>query len=163
MKSLVVYASQSGNTKKLADAVYETLPGDKQICPLADVPDSLAEFDFIAVGFWFQGGKPDMETSQFLPKLARKKIFLFATHGAAKGSPHAQQGMATAKEMAAGADVTGTFSCQGEVNPKVLETAAAKAQPPAWFPDGPSAKGHPDSNDVAELRQLLAGILSAGD
>jgi len=163
MKSLVVYASQSGNTKKLADAVYEALPGDKQICSLVDVPDSLAEFDLIAVGFWFQGGKPDMQTSQFLPKLAQKKIFFFATHGAAKGSPHAEQGMAAAKEMAAGAEVSGTFSCQGEVSPKVLETAAAKPQPPAWLQDGPSAKGHPDNNDLAELRQLLAEILSASD
>ena len=27
MKALVVYSSQSGNTKKLAQAVYESLPG----------------------------------------------------------------------------------------------------------------------------------------
>jgi flavodoxin len=29
MKSLVVYSSQTGNTRKMADAVFEALPGEK--------------------------------------------------------------------------------------------------------------------------------------
>jgi flavodoxin len=159
MKSLVLYASQSGNTKKLADVVYEVLPGDKEIFSIDETPDSLVDFDFIAIGFWFQGGKPDSKTSGFLPKLGNKKIFLFATHGTAKGSTHAQQGMAAAKELAVDAEVTGTFSCQGEVNPKVLEAASAKPETPPWLADGPGAKGHPDQNDLDELRLQLAGIL----
>jgi flavodoxin I len=159
MNSLVLYASQSGNTKKLADVVYDVLPGEKKIYPVDDAPDSLADFDFIAVGFWFQGGKPDSKTSGLLPKLGNKKIFLFATHGAARESAHAQQGMAAAKEVAARATVLGTFSCQGEVSPKVLAAAAAKPEPPPWLSDALGAKGHPDQNDIAELRQQLANIL----
>jgi len=160
MKSLVLYASQSGNTKKLADVVYDVLPGEKKIYPADEIPDSLADFDFIAVGFWFQGGKPDLKTTGLLPKLGNKKIFLFATHGAARASAQAQQGMAAAKKLAAGATVLGTFSCQGEVSPKVLTAAAAKPEPPPWLSDAPAAKGHPDQNDLAELRQQLTGILN---
>ena len=160
MKSLVLYASQSGNTKKLADVVYEVLPGDKEIYPIDEAPHSLVDFDFIAIGFWFQGGKPDPKTTGFLPKLGNKKIFLFATHGAAKGSAHAQQGMDDARQLAAGAEVTGTFSCQGEVNPKVVEAAAAKPETPPWLADAPGAKGHPDQNDLDELRLQLAGIVA---
>jgi flavodoxin I len=159
MNSLVLYASQSGNTRKLADVVYDVLPGPKKIYPVDEAPDSLADFDFIGVGFWFQGGKPDSKTIGLLPKLGNKKIFLFATHGAARESAHAQQGMAAAKEVAAGATVLGTFSCQGEVSPKVLAAAAAKPEPPPWLSDAPGAKGHPDQNDIAELRQQLANIL----
>ena len=160
MKSLVLYASQSGNTKKLADVVYEVLPGDKEIYSIDEAPASLDDFDFIAIGFWFQGGKPDPKTTGFLSKLGNKKILLFATHGAAKGSAHAQQGMNDAKKLAAGAEVAGTFSCQGEVNPKVIETASAKPEPPPWLADAPGATGHPDQNDLDELRLQLAGILA---
>jgi flavodoxin len=160
MKSLVLYSSQSGNTKKLADSIYATLPSDKKISPIDKAPGLLSDFDFIAVGFWFQGGKPDPKTARFLPQLKNIKIFLFATHGAAKGSVHAQQGMAAAKELAAGATVVGTFSCQGEVNPKVLETAAAKPEKPPWLHDAPGAIGHPDQNDLSELRQLIAELVT---
>ncbi len=31
MKTLVVYSSKTGNTKKLASAVYESLKGEKEI------------------------------------------------------------------------------------------------------------------------------------
>ena len=33
MKSLVVYSSQTGNTRKLAEAVFEALPGEKASIP----------------------------------------------------------------------------------------------------------------------------------
>ena len=161
MKSLVLYSSQSGNTKKLADIVYGILPSDKEIYHTDEAPDSLADFDFIAVGFWFQGGKPDPKATELLPKLVKKKIFLFATHGAAKGSEHTLQGMSYAKELAAGSNITGTFSCQGEVAPKVLEAAAAKPEPPPWLTDAPGAKGHPNKNDFDELHLKLAAILLA--
>jgi flavodoxin I len=163
LKSLVLYSSQSGNTKKLADVVYGVLPGDKEIPPVDEAPDSLVGFDFIALGFWFQGGKPDAKTADFLPKLGDKKMFLFATHGAAKGSAHAQQGMAYAIELAVGAKVIGTFSCQGEVSPRVLAAAAVKPEPPPWLSDAPDAKGHPNQNDYAELRQQIAGIVISDD
>ena len=43
MKSFVLYSSQSGNTKKLADTIYETLPGDKKISPVDEPQQPFAE------------------------------------------------------------------------------------------------------------------------
>ena len=37
MKSLVTYMSQTGNTKKIAEAIFEELPGEKEIKPLDEV------------------------------------------------------------------------------------------------------------------------------
>jgi flavodoxin len=31
MKTLIVYSSQTGNTRKLAESVYAALPGEKEI------------------------------------------------------------------------------------------------------------------------------------
>ncbi len=44
MKSLIVYSSQSGNTQKLARAVYESLTGPKEMYAVAEAPDP-ADYD----------------------------------------------------------------------------------------------------------------------
>ena len=155
MKSLVVYSSQTGNTKKLAEAVYEALPAPKEICPTDKALEILDGFDLIAVGFWLMGGKPDPKSQEFLQKTNDKKVFLFASHGAAKDSAHAKKAMEVATEMTSSTKVVGTFSCQGEVNPKVLEKAGANPEPPPWLADAPSAKGHPDQTDLKELMDLV--------
>ncbi len=155
MKVLVVYSSQSGNTKKLAQAVYDAAPGDKEIFSVEDAP--LGEnYDLVAVGFWLKAGKPDPKTQEYLEKIGKgQKLFLFATHGAAAGSDHAQNAMNFAKDLAKDAEIAGTFSCQGEVNPKVLEKVKAKPQPPVWLSDADDAVGHPDENDINALKNAL--------
>lgn len=59
-------------------------------------------------------------------------MFLFATHGAAKGSDHANAAMDYAVHLLNGAQVVGTYSCQGEVNPQVLEKVKQKDTPPGF-------------------------------
>ncbi len=154
MKALVVYSSQSGNTKKLADALYGALQCEKDLMSLKENPDP-SGYDFVAVGFWLQAGQPDPGTQAFLPGIGGKNVFLFATHGAARGSAHAQNAMNKAKELASPARIVGTFSCQGEVAQKVLDMAAKKDPQPPWLADAPAAKGHPDNEDVRQLVHLL--------
>ncbi|MGD8663968.1 MAG: flavodoxin family protein [Desulfobacterales bacterium] len=160
MKSLVVYSSQTGNTRKLAEAVFEALPGKKSIYSVDEAPDP-SDYGFIAVGFWLMAGKPDPKASEYLGKIGEKPLFLFATHGAGAGSDHAIHGMALAKSLAAIADIRGTYSCQGEVNPKILEKASKKPEPPMWLADAPDAIGHPDSADIEALNYQLAELLAS--
>ena len=155
MKSLVVYSSKTGNTKKMADAIYETMPGEKEICKVDDAPDPTG-YDLIGIAFWFQGGKPDPKSQEFMSKIGTQKIFMVATHGAAKGSGHAKKGLQYARELMPSAEVLLSYSCQGEVNEEFLKKAAAKPEPPPWISDAPMAKGHPDANDLAELKELVA-------
>jgi len=90
--------------------------------------------------------------------LAKKQLFLFATHGAAAGSDHALNAMDHAKSLATEADILGTYSCQGEVNPKVLEKAKSKPEPPVWIADAPNASGHPDEADIEVLKHQIAQL-----
>ena len=80
MKSLIVYSSQSGNTKKLAQAVYESLTGEKEMVAVAEAPDP-AGYDLVALGFWLQAGKPDPKSAEYIGRVGKKSLFLFATHG----------------------------------------------------------------------------------
>ena len=159
MKSIVIYSSQTGNTKKLAQTVYETLIGEKDIYPVAEAPEP-TNYDFIAVGFWLQAGKPDPKTSEYLQKIKNgEKLFLFATHGASPDSGHAKAAIQQAKELASSSEIVGTFNCQGEVNPKVIEKVSAKPEPPDWLRDAPSAVGHPDENDLENLKNIINSLM----
>lgn len=158
MKSLVIYSSQTGNTKKLAKAVFETLKGEKNIYTIDDAPDP-ASYDFVAIGFWLKAGKPDPKTVEYLSRIGRgKRLFLFATHDAAIGSDHSKNAMAHAKALAPNVEISGTFSCQGKVNPKVLEKVKEKPQLPAWLDDAPDAIGHPDESDIEELKHIVSTL-----
>lgn len=157
MKSLLVYSSKTGNTKKLAEAILENLPGEKVLSSIdeAPAPDG---YDLVNVAFWFQAGKPDPKSQEYLAKITNQKVILAATHGAAKNSPYAQNGMKFALDIIPDAQVLATFSCQGEVNPEFLEKAAAKTEPPPWLSDAKTANGHPDEKDIAELIECLESI-----
>ncbi|MGD9332877.1 MAG: flavodoxin family protein [Desulfobacterales bacterium] len=157
MKSLVVYSSQTGNTLKLAQAVYAALPGEKEMVTVAEAPEPEG-YDCIAVGFWLQAGKPDAKTAAYLQKVNNTPLFLFATHGAAADSAHARNAMASAQSLAADAKFLGSFNCPGEVNPKVLEKIRNKDPQPPWIAAAGEAVGHPDAEDLARLVEAIRAL-----
>ncbi len=151
MKALVVYSTKTKNTLKLAEALYDTIRYRKELKSITDKPDP-EDYGFIAVGFWVKDGKPDPATMEFLPKIRDgKEVFLFATHASARDSDSVNDAMKVAKELAGNARIIGTFSCQGEVPAEMMEKAAAQSPQPLWLADAPSAKGHPDKEDIREL------------
>lgn len=155
MKIMITYSSQSGNTEKLARAIYEHLEGEKEIYPVDNAPPA-DRYDLTAVGFWFQAGRPDPKAAAFLAACGPDtRLFLFATHGAAKGSDHAVAGMASAAALTGGACIEGVFSCQGQVNPKVLDKIRQKETPPVWINDAATAARHPDAGDISDLKAVL--------
>lgn len=163
MKSLVIYSSQTGNTRKLADAVYETLSGSKKIFTVNDAPDP-SGYDFIALGFWFMSGRPDPGTLEYMSmeyfgNIRGKRLFLFATHGAAADSLSAEDGMSYAKMLTSEAKIVGTFSCQGEVNPEIIEKARTLQEVPEWVAQAPKAVGHPNDTDIEELKRVLCSAI----
>lgn len=161
MKQLVVYSSQGGNTKKLAEAAFSRLSGDKEIKPVSEAPNPVG-YDVVVVGFWYKGGQPDADSQAYLKRCKGiHKLFLIATHGAAADSDLAQMGMNKARELAAGSNIVGTFNCQGEVPQKVLESAANKDPQPPWLKYAESAKGHPNKEDLYNLSIALekAGLV----
>ena len=70
----IVFSSLTGNTKKLADVIHETLP--KNECDYfgtieAQVPQS----KLLYVGFWTDKGNADHKTLELLSKLKNKRFF----------------------------------------------------------------------------------------
>jgi len=154
MKNLIVYSSKSGNTRKLAAAVYEFLPGENVMISVEEKPDPDG-YDLVVVGFWLQAGKADPGSYEYLEKLAPAKLFLLATHGAGIDSPHAQNAMKGAKSLVTSSQILGTFNCQGEVKEEFLAKVQKKDPQPPWVKDAGSAVGHPDLHDIANLQIAL--------
>jgi ferredoxin len=88
MRCLIIYFSQSGNTRKMARSI------EKGILPLADEcvlsrvdkvkPDGLLQYDLIGIGSPVWAGVPP-HVAKFLrslPVLAGRNAFAFSTHGA---------------------------------------------------------------------------------
>ena len=117
MKVLVAYRTSTGNTKKIAEAIYGEIGCEKEIKPMAEVQD-LTGYDLSFLGFPTHGYGPDKKTVETLGRLCTsgKKVALFVTHGAPENEPEVPEWMAKFKQAAGGAELVGCFDCQGEMS-----------------------------------------------
>ena len=79
MKALVLYSSETGRTKKLAEAVLSVLPANTDFLPMEEAPESFDDYDIVFAGIWFLNLKLDEKSRSLLPRLKAKKVALFAT------------------------------------------------------------------------------------
>jgi len=93
MKILVTYLSQTGNTKKIAEAIFESLEGDKSIKPMDEVQE-IENYSLIFIGFPVHSHSVPYKIEIFLRKIPRgKKIALFSTHGSLTGGRLAREAL----------------------------------------------------------------------
>lgn len=80
MKVLAAYMSQTGNTRKVAEAIFEEVHAEKEIKELKEL-DELGGHDFYFVGFPIHAFGPAQAAKDFLEKHASgKDIVLFIRH-----------------------------------------------------------------------------------
>lgn len=120
MKTLVVYSSRTGNTRKIAEAVFEVLPEPKDIFSVETAPPPDPS-DFIAMGFWVNRGTADEKAQEYMKKIRGKKVGIFATLGAYPNSNHAREVLSSVRELLNGNDLLGEFICQGKIDPDILD------------------------------------------
>ncbi|MBA2883193.1 flavodoxin [Desulfosalsimonas propionicica] len=166
MKSMVVCSSRTGNTLKVAQAVYEVLPLPRALYPVDDAPDPDA-CDFIALGFWVDKGTADEKARRYLEKLKGKPIFLFGTLGAYPGSEHGKKCMENVKALAADNQILGTFLCQGRVDPEMIKWMEENLQDDPHHGMTPErrarlreAERHPNADDLAAAGNRLKETLN---
>ena len=75
MKGLIIYSSKTGNTKRMAEKIYEVLKDEHQmtIKDIRDAPEVEA-FDFILLGAWIDRGTLETKTLKFLKTIKNKKL-----------------------------------------------------------------------------------------
>ncbi len=163
MKILIAYSSQTGNTRKLAEAVHITVPG-AELSPVELAPNP-ERYDLVYVGFWVEAENANAAAREFMKKLGNQKIALFATLGAYPDSQHAVESMTAAAEAAPYSTVIDTFICQGEIDRQMIEwmeklpknhgNAPTDSRRKLWK----DSEGHPDETDLKNVSDWAMAVL----
>jgi len=161
MKALVTYQSSTGNTKKVAEAIYAELQCEKVIRPIKDVDDA-SGYDIIFMGFPTHQFGADKKAVEFMKKhcTGGRKVALFITHAAPEDNPEVAGWMTKFKEAASGAEVLGLFDCQGQMSKGVnliLHLSTDKKMREWAKVD--NSQGQPDEARLKKARDFAAGVL----
>ena len=161
MKILVTYYSESGNTKKLAQAIYDTIeePG-KEISPVQEV-QSTDSYDLIFCGFPVQGSSVPGKMAKFLKNMPDgKKVAIFATHGSLRKGQLAITAFESAASMQPKAHILGTFGCRGKVKMEVIDALMKRPEHKAWAEEAQSAVTHPDKADLEDGQEFSRRMIT---
>ena len=149
MNITMVYFSQTGNTRKVTDAmenVFQEAGHQVQKVPLEKAAPDTMEGDLVGIGtpcFACQAPSPVREYLSALPSLNGKRAFVFATAGGAPGRVLYDLTRLLRKK---GADVVGGLLIRGEVyhpGPYIL----------GRFP------GRPNDKDLDRVRGFAAALV----
>lgn len=161
MKVLVAYHSETGNTKALAQAIFEGIEmAQKEILPIQDAKD-IGNYELIYCGFPVKSHSVPEAAASFLKDIPKgKNIALFATHGSLRGGPLAITAFHHALGLATGKRVLGTFGCRGKVKSSVIEAVMNKPEGRAWAAEAQSADNHPDLADLEDGKEFARLMIS---
>ena len=123
MKVAIVYSSLTGNTKKLAEGVFNKIPSnfEKSIFNENDKYD-ISEYDIVVPAFWIDRAFPNKSMKKFISELKNKKIFFMATMGFFPDSRHGRDcAENTLSIIDKSCEVLGYFICNGKVDLKLLK------------------------------------------
>ncbi|NPV58706.1 MAG: flavodoxin [Actinobacteria bacterium] len=161
MKVLVAYFSQTGKTKSVAEAIFESIDGEKELKKLDEV-DSLEGYDLSFIGFPIIAFGPAKEGKEFLEqKAAGKKVALFITHAAPEDQEGVEAWLDKCREAASSAELVGFFHCQGELS-EAIANALLKSDNPMMRSFGERRSetiGQPDETRLQRAREFAREVM----
>lgn len=160
MKALVTYYSQTGNTEKVARAIYEAIHVDKELLPVQDVKET-AGYDIIFVGFPVHAHSVPAKLLPFFKNLpAGQNLALFCTHGSLRGGHLPKQALEHAISLSSRAKIVGTFGVRGRVDAKIIDMLMKQAEHRAWAEEAQGAHEHPSEMDLVDGSDFARGVLA---
>jgi flavodoxin len=163
MRVMIVYSSQTGNTRKIAEVIKKAIP-DADLYPVETLPSS-EDYDLVFLGFWVDKGTADKAAARYMETLVSGNVALFATLGAYPDSDHARESIFRATALIPGCRVLDSFICQGAIDPRLQERMRKLP------PDHPhavddrrlkrwkDASSHPDEEDCLQAELWARGVL----
>jgi flavodoxin len=162
MKVLVTYLSKTGNTKKVAEAIFDGISDKKEIKPIDEV-DSIEGYDITFLGFPIHQMGPDKNEIKLLNKhcINGRNVVLFITHAAQEDSPDLQPMLDKFRQAAYGANILDMFDCQGELakNVKFIMSIVPNAQLRKWAKQD-NSKGQPDKTRLDLARAFSRNVMN---
>jgi flavodoxin len=161
MKALVTYFTETGNTEKVAKAIYEGIQtAEKEISPLQETTN-MEEYDLIFCGFPVHASSVPRKVEPFLKSIPQgKRVAIFATHGSLRRGQLATAAFDYAVSLLSKAKAIGTFGCRGKVKPDLLEVLAKKPEHRAWAEEAQGAATHPDAADLEDAKDFAEKMIN---
>jgi flavodoxin len=162
MKVLVAYQSQTGNTKKVAEAIYGEIQGEKEFKELNELK-GLEGYDLFFVGFPIHAYGPAHQAKVFLEEhAAGKNVVLFTTHASSEDEELLKEWLDVCRAAAIGANIVGMFNCRGELSEKVAELMKSSGDPKldAWADRRSDTIGQPDAARLERARTFTRDIMA---
>jgi flavodoxin len=161
MKILVTYFTQTNNTKRIAEAIFNEIDEEKEIIPLNKVK-SLEGYDFAFIGFPVHGFGPAKKAADFIKKHAKEKdIAIFVTHAMPPDNPMLKNLLKKCQKPAEKSKLVDFYHCQGELAEKVANMLIDSGNPQmAEFGKMRNMTvGHPNDEEVEKARQFAKDTL----
>ncbi len=159
MRVLVTYYSDTGNTEKLARAIYDAIPYNREIKPVGETRDTEG-FDLIFCGFPVHAHSVPPPSAKFIKTLPEgQHVVFFSTHGSRKGGPLPRQALEHAVGLAVKQKILGHFGCQGQVSENIMNVLREKPEHQAWIEEAEEASGHPNLNDLDDAKKFTLEML----
>ncbi len=162
---LVVYASETGNTKMIADEIYRALPTDSK--KLIDVRSWNGAHDAgtYFIGFWTNRGTCSLETIDLLSSLHGKKVALFGTCGMGNTEEYYKKIEKNALAWLDDDNVfLGSYFCQGKMPMAVkdkyisLRDRCDPEQIASMIKAFDDALSHPDRQDLLKANVFVDDV-----
>ena len=158
MRVLVIYISATGNTKRIANAIFQAVPcAEKDIREVSDVQtEDLTKADLVFVGFWVKNGSVSMAILDLLDSLHGKDIAIFGTCGLPVTDSYRREIESSVTVwIPDDCRYRGIFLCRGRMNIQVRErwasmrSTAGDAATDQMLQSFDDALLHPDDKDLA--------------
>ena len=170
MKVLVTYFSQSGNTEKIAAAIWKeaTQANQADLKKLEDItPEEVAGYDFIFIGSPLHSGSlaaPVKECLGVLQPSTGQKMAGFITHFAPSYPDQDMDGFTEPFKTACkekGIEYMGCFDCQGALTESLHEVVQKKLNlnDAQWSDMVKQMTGHPNEVDMAKAKTCAKEVL----
>jgi flavodoxin/NAD-dependent dihydropyrimidine dehydrogenase PreA subunit len=155
MRCCVIYFSQTGNTRQVAETIQETLAALAGSCALVRLEDAdpmlVERYDLIGLGapaFYF---REPYNVQKFLEELPDhsgkpKPFFFFVTHGGTPGAISQR--------------ICGLAARQGFVTLDFYQCLGYDTYPPFASRVPASGAGHPDQQDLERAKTFAADVLN---
>ena len=161
----IVYTSRTGNTEKLAEAVFAAVPvkekNVKRIVERTERDDG----EMYLVGFWTDRGTASSEILDLLGKLHGKQVALFGTCGMGNVPEYYDRILnGVAAFIPEDCEYLGGFLCQGKMpiqvrkRYEVMQNTSNTQQVEMLLHNFDEALLHPDRQDLKAVADFVKGL-----
>ncbi len=161
MQTLVTYFTRSGNTEKVAKAIFEELDEPKFLEKI-NKKLKLADYDLIFLGFPIENYWCPKDIHDFLRyNTENAKIAFFITHGVPENNELLPKWIDRTKQLLpSSAEIIAHFTCQSEVAQFVVDALrkTGKSMQMEWAEHCKYLIGLPDESKLEKARRFARKI-----